>query len=238
MNKPRWLDDEAEIQQLLHWFIDRLDDKKQHERKNLLSRPVNNKNFPSLFRNNEHSDHEWSMIKSLQQDHNLIEIKTTRKLKPHESEFANKSLIFNPQAEQQVREWLERPAQVPYSQQWGNAINQYVDHFADQGEALIKRSAKLEGKTAEQIITGFANLTPFIDKGLSLRQLSARCFWGHSKFLDNREDLLNTLFTNANIRPRPIMVNVCLSETIKGVLFIENHDTYINALSEIGRAHV
>ncbi len=232
MNKPRWLDDEPEIQQLLHWFIDRLNNKKQHERKSLLSRPINNKNFPALFRNNEHSDHEWLMIKSLQEDHNLIEIKSTRKLKPHENEFANKSLVFNPQSEQLVREWLKRPEKIPYNQQWANTVSKYAHHFSDQGEALARRSARLNGKNAEQIVAGFATLAQFIDKGLSLRQLSARCFWGHSKFLDNREDLLNALFKNVNIRPRPIMVNVCLPEKIKGVLFIENQDSYLNAVSE------
>lgn len=63
--------------------------------------------------------------------------------------------------------------------------------------------------------------------------MSARCFWGQSKFLDNREELLKTVFNNANIRPRPIMVNACLPEEITAVLFIENHDTYINAIRAV-----
>lgn len=232
MDKPRWLDDEAEITQLLHWFIDILDIPRQTERKKSPTRIVNKKNLPALFRNDEQSDHEWVMIKSLAEEYQLIKIGDAHKRGPYEAEFANKRLIFNPQAESMLRDWLQRPQQLPYAQQWRNAVSKYAVSFSDQGDALAnQRPVKITGKNAEEVITGFSELAHFIDKGLSMRQLSARCFWGHSKFLDGREELLTSLFAIANIRPRPIMVNVCLPDEFKGVLFIENHDSYVNAIA-------
>ena len=231
MDKPRWLEDEPEIQQLLHWFVDRLDQQKQSDRKTLLSRPVNQKNFPLLFRHDQQADHEWAMLKALSDDYGLFDIKSSRKLNAHEATFANKSLVLKSHAEPLLRKWLNRPAQQTARQQWQTAVQQHADYFLDQGQALAEHPASLHGKSATELVAAFASLAPFIDKGLSLRQLSARCFWGHSKFLDKREALLHELFDHCHIRPRPVMVHVYLPQQIGAVLFIENQDSYLNAIS-------
>lgn len=61
---------------------------------------------------------------------------------------------------------------------------------------------------------------------VTLRQLSARSFWGNSKVLDDRLDLVTGLFPDLEILGRSVPVNVFLPETYAGVLFIENQDTY------------
>ena len=64
----------------------------------------------------------------------------------------------------------------------------------------------------------------------TLRQLSTHAFWGDSKVLDERADLLTALFPALQIRERAIVVAVHLPLAIRGALFIENQDTYTAAL--------
>jgi Wadjet anti plasmid transformation system JetA-like protein len=61
--------------------------------------------------------------------------------------------------------------------------------------------------------------------------LSAYAFWGDSKVLDDRGELIATLFPQLQIRERAIVVSVYLPGTPDGVLFIENQDTYTCACS-------
>ena len=49
--------------------------------------------------------------------------------------------------------------------------------------------------------------------------------------LDTREDLLQQLYPEIEFAPRPILLHVYLPESFNGVLFIENQDTYIQALA-------
>jgi hypothetical protein len=64
---------------------------------------------------------------------------------------------------------------------------------------------------------------------MTLRQLSATLFWGDSKILDDRGEFIATLLPDLDIRDRAIVVAVYLPETCRGVLFIENQDTYTAA---------
>ena len=47
---------------------------------------------------------------------------------------------------------------------------------------------QLTGKSAHDVVQGFTKIGCFQNGKLTLRQLSARVFWGHSKVLDTRED--------------------------------------------------
>jgi hypothetical protein len=51
-------------------------------------------------------------------------------------------------------------------------------------------------------------------------------FWGDSKILDERGDLVTALLPHLEIRDRALVIAVHLPERCKGVLFIENQDTY------------
>lgn len=229
MDKPRWLEDSIEVQQLLHRFVDKLDSQPLSERKQDLRIPVNKKILPELFRHDEQSDQQWFFIKNLAEQYKLFRIKAMRKTGPYDAEFNNTVLVFNPEAEGMLRTWLSRPIQLPYAQQWRNAVRQHAAIFIDEGTELINRPAQIPGLTVEQVVNGFVQLAIYVDKGLSLRQLSAMCFHGHSKFLDARDDLLGKIFSGVNIQARPVLVNIFLPEKIGGVLFIENHDTYMSA---------
>jgi hypothetical protein len=54
-------------------------------------------------------------------------------------------------------------------------------------------------------------------------------FWGDSKVLDERGPLVAALWPELEIRERALVVAVHLPATCRGVLFIENQDTYTAA---------
>ena len=229
MDKPRWLEDEPELEKLLHRFLDKLDNQPLSERKQALRLKVDRKILPNLFRHDEQSDHEWHMLQTLADQFRLFDIKQARKSGLYEADFNNASLVFNPEAEDLLRGWLQRPQTRSYALQWRKAIYKNAAFFMDGGLALASRPARISALSAEQVVDGFVNLAKYIDKDLSLRQLSSLCFRGHSKFLDAREDVLMALYSEVNIRPRPVLANVFLPPVIQGVIFVENHDTYVNA---------
>lgn len=67
----------------------------------------------------------------------------------------------------------------------------------------------------------------------TLRQLSARCFWGESKFLDRRERLIAATYPSLahNIAPRPLLLSVYLPQVLERVLFVENQDTFLQLVA-------
>jgi hypothetical protein len=64
---------------------------------------------------------------------------------------------------------------------------------------------------------------------MTLRQLSATLFWGDSKILDDRGELVVALLPRLEIRDRVLVIAVHLPARCRGVLFVENQDTYTAA---------
>jgi hypothetical protein len=61
--------------------------------------------------------------------------------------------------------------------------------------------------------------------------MSARAFFGDSKFLETREGMIQMLYPGMFAAPRPLVVAACLPHAIHGVLFIENQDSYVRAVA-------
>ncbi len=228
MDKPRWLDDVPEIRALLAEFLDRLDRKAEGGSQQLRPIKVEPKRFPALFRNDADADRQWVLLKSLHDT--VLEIEVDRKRAPYDAEYIGARVGLIAAAEDTLRRWLDRPRVSPYAVRWREEVARHAGSFADAGAALAARPIQLPGKTAAEVAAAFARAAEHANAGLSLRQLSARCFWGHSKFLDDRAELLAALLPSLRLQPRAIVVNVFLPEQIDGVLFIENQDSYVRAV--------
>ncbi|MDH5547043.1 MAG: DUF2220 family protein [Gammaproteobacteria bacterium] len=226
MHRPAWLDEEAEILGLLSSLIDDLDKRPYSQRKQALRKKLNKKTLPGLFRHDAGSDQLWSLLKSLSTDYHIFDIKVDHKRGPYAAEFDNAALLFLENAEPLVRRWLLRPARRPYRQEWSDAVYSNESCFGDALDEFANRPIQVTGLSAEDIVLGFVKLSSLISKGMSLRQLSAYCFFGDSKFLDQRQDYVEKLFANSNIRPRPVVVNAYLPPRFDDVLFVENQDSY------------
>lgn len=231
MDKPRWLDDEPEILALLGRFLDKLDRRPAGDWQQPPTLPVDDRHLPGLFRHDSDADQLWTLLKSL--DGQLLDIHLDRKRGRYDAEYHGARLRLILAAEETLRDWLQRPRVTPYTVDWRAAVERHAHAFADGGAALLARPIVLAGHDAGEIVAAFANLATPTNTLLSLRQLSARGFWGLSKFLDDREELLAALFPALVLQPRPIVVNVLLPARIEGVLFIENQDSYTRAVAGI-----
>jgi len=233
MDKPRWLDEQPEIRQLLHQLIDKLDARPAESRRHPPAITVNPKMFPELFQQQgEQADHLWLMVKQLAGQFHVIEIRPDPKRDPFSPEYAAARIRLVLAAETQLRAWLDRPATPTPQQQWQQAVDRYQPMFPGDCQRLRSRNIPVPGKTPEQVVAAFAKIIQYQHQVLTLRQLSARCFWGLSKFLDPREKLLQGLYPDIALLARPVLVHVHLPQQPQGVLFVENLDSYIQMIQK------
>lgn len=214
---------------MLGAFLDKLDQKPIDERARIPTIKINRNIAPVLHAHDEAADRTWALLRSL--DGELFEISLKRNRQPYDPEYMGASLRFLETAEEICRSWLDRPRQQRYQEEWKAAIDAHAQAFVDGGASLRARPARIPGKDAQAVVAAFARIGTLPSGTLTLRQLSAQVFWGHSKVLDSREDLLRQLFPRLALAPRPLLVQVYLPQSCKGVLFIENQDTYMQALA-------
>ena len=235
IEKPRWLEDYPDIKKCLQEFINRLENKPATDRvRKTIPYAANRKNFPSLWEQTTESDNQWQLIRELQDSFGICEIRLNKKRDPLDAEYKNASIRLFCSAENTVRLWLNRPFEEPLLQQWRQVVGQYQLSFPGSTERLASRVFTLGDKSIEEIVKAFVNLGKYQAESLTLRQLSAKCFWGLSKTLDNQEELVRSLYPDIAIKPRSLMINLHYpdigDDAVIACLFIENQDTYINAL--------
>lgn len=119
--------------------------------------------------------------------------------------------------------------QLPYRREWEAAVR---EAFAGREPAVIEAVARLElsipGKPAKEVATRLSSLDQYTGKGLSIREVSARLFWGMSKVLDCRQQLIASVLDSDDcpFPCSPVVLNVKLSSRGTSVMFIENLDTF------------
>lgn len=226
--RPRWVDEEPMVAGLLDTFLHKL------EKGHRLTMRVNAKTLPELFDfTTGDTKYLWSLVKSLNNEYHILSIRYGR-TKPFQESYDNAQLVFNEEKEEMVRDWLNRPALDPYALVWQEALHKRASEFEDHGQTFSEQMVRLPDRGAEQTLRAFARIRGELQKPITLRALSARCFWGDSKFLDHREELVRALypFSSHNLLPRPVLITVNLATTFRRVLFVENQDTFL-ALSQL-----
>lgn len=224
---PPWLNDEDELRALLGRVLDRFDQQPGEERRQQLYFSAE-RELPSLNNMDTAADQLWHLVRQLAAL-GLCAIRSGRR-GPYDPEWKNARLAFVPQAEDTLRAWLDRPREEPAIRAWRAAVAQHAAAFPGRIDALLKRRIAIPGHSDGEVVAALARSGTFSEP-LTLRQLSARIFRGDSKRLDDREELIRALFPHLPLKPRPLVVAVYLPETYRGVLFIENQDSYAAALA-------
>lgn len=227
VQSPPWLQEEPALLGLLHLFIDRFDQGPTDDVERRLSLRLTRRHCPELYGEREEADHVWSLIRSLDKQYQIWTIKGPR-ARPGEADFEKIRLEFNEEAEACVREWLHRPLIDPYSLIWKASVEKHAAHWPGSIRFLLNSPLRAENRGAEEVVQALIRFSA-LRESLTLREASARCFWGDSKFAENRETWLREVFPGQmqQIRPRPILLNVVVPPVLEGVLWVENQDTFL-----------
>lgn len=228
MNAPRWLADEPWLRELLHWFVDRLGEPRSRD----ITRRVNARTIPALFDFNADTAYRWQLVRQLVEEYRIFSIEPDRRLREFQESYENAQLRLNPASESLLRDWLDRPREDPLLVAWREALEPHAGHFADAGAALLLTRPMLEGCTPRDMVAAFAEAGALLDRGLSLREISARCFRGHSKFLDARADLLQCLFgaRTESVSLRPLLLTAWAPREFTQLVIVENQDSFLRLL--------
>jgi hypothetical protein len=227
VSAPVWLFDEPEILALLNAALDRFD----HQPTETRSRAVlldAHQSLPSLTRMDAAADQLWSLVQDLSR-HGVLAIRPGKR-GLYDADWSGAKLAFEGESEMLLREWLQRARTPSALDQWRAAVQQHVDRFPHGADVLLARRIDIAGRAPEEVVAAIARVGD-ISGPITLRQLSASIFWGDSKVLDERTELISALFPQLEIRERPIVVAVFLPACLRGVLFIENQDTYTAAIA-------
>lgn len=194
---------------------------------------VNSKTLPALFDySSENTEYYWSLIVDLADEYAIFSIHMARP-RPGVEVYEKSRLVIKPEGEALLRHWLQRPRETPYAACWKRAGESNAQYFIAGGAALLAKPIRRQGQTAEQVVEGFVQAAKLLLEPITLRSLSAKCFWADSKFLDVREDLVRRLLPNADMYliTRPLLIHVAMAATTQQVLFVENQDTFLQLLA-------
>ena len=223
---PVWLQDEPEIRALLGAALDRFDQQSGEQRSRSTFLSVR-QHLPSLASGDEQADHLWSLVKALAAL-GALSIRPGKR-GPLDPDWHGAKIAFAPQSESILRQWLGRPALASPMVRWRQAVEAQAQLFPSGHDVLLARRIAVAGRSDRDVVEALARLAA-VRRPATLRQLSTLAFWGDSKVLDDRGDLIGALFPELPVRERPIVVAVNLPERFDGVLFIENQDNYSAAV--------
>lgn len=224
---PVWLTEEPWLQELLLWFIDKLEKQRSRD----VTRLVKPQTVPALFDFSEDTTYRWELIEQeLVQRYQIFSIRSVRRSEHSQEPYENIQLRLNAAAEPLLRHWLNRPRISAEEQSWQAAIDHYAHHFIDQGAALRTQRLALPGYSSIQLVAGMASVAERLGQALTLREMSAHCFLGNSKVLDNRQELLSRLFGHSSsaLIERPLLLTAWAPPGFSSLLFIENQDTFLH----------
>jgi len=225
VERPQWLDDEAEIRALLGAALDRFDRQRGVDRQRRIHLAAL-EHLPSLARSDAAADQVWALVQELERRGVLAIRRPVRS--PYDVDWQAAKIAFSPESEATLREWLSRDWSAPAKSIWRHAIERHAESFHDAGAALLSQRIVIENRSAPEIVAALAGAAK-LTRPMTLRQLSATVFWGNSKILDERAELVAALLPHLEIRERTLVMAVHLPRDCRGVLFIENQDTYTTA---------
>lgn len=206
-----WLQDEQELTKLLHAALDRFDRQPASARQRDVLLPVE-QYLSTLARADVGADHLWSLVRELEQ-HGVLTIRLARR-GPFDPDWKGAKLAFSEMGERLMREWLQREPLTPELQKWREAVRKHPDAFPGGCDALLARRIAIDGYSSEEVVAAFVRIGSMRGP-LTLRQVSALAFWGDSKVLDDRAELIAALFPQLEIRERAIVVAVYLPTSSK-----------------------
>jgi hypothetical protein len=228
---------------LLGSALDRLDRSRPEDRTNAVRIPIDPNTAPEIFRAETIADREiaWHVIDVLADAG--IGILAYRRAARHGSREDRQPLFeisTTPANEDRLRAFYGRPRPgLKYSDEW-RCLVQSSELDNDIKAAISDLPVSIPGRSATEVFSRLISIRSLHDhrETLHLREVSSRIFWGLSKVLDNRSDLVAALLGLAECPypAQPIHLNVYFAGAFSWILFIENKTSFERAIRDAREA--
>lgn len=214
-----------DISKIVHFILDKLDQQPSPLRNRKIKIPIDHKYLPTLYSPKDFNDDkklEDALIVLLKKGIFGIEERQKESFKRFSEKKAAK-LVFNYEYEEDLRNFFNRPVFVD---KWLDTVNK-TNNIEDLKELLLRNKIGIFSKTEEEILEKLITLLTSNNHNKSVRHISSKYFWGLSKVLDNKSEIIDYCF----LKPSPIILHIkSFSKEFKNILFIENLDTYSQIL--------
>lgn len=239
MSEPLWLKANGTLQ-LLNYIVDKLDAADIQGKSLVRAIKLNGKSFPALYKSNLEEEREqlWGFLQQMV-SWGWFDVKLDR-LKPGQAPYESNPRLFILN-ELEVRRITNRPVRVRSpTELWREAVFAHLSADVSIKEAASRLKVEIPGRSAEEIVRQLSLLPSIANEPLLLREVSARLFWGQSKVLDGRQQLVATVLQHDEcpFPEMPVQLQVHLPrDGFSGVLFIENQATFEQATRDSMRRY-
>lgn len=240
MREPLWLKASGTLQ-LLNYLVDKLDAADAQGKSLVRAIKLDGRSFPALYNSSleEEKEQLWGFLQQMV-SWGWFVVKLDRLQLGQTPYECNPRLFILKEAE--VRRITGRPIRIQSSAElWREAVFAHLNADESIKETVSRLKIEIPGRSAEEIVRQLALLPSIASEPLLLREVSARLFWGQSKVLDGRQQLVAAVLQQDEcpFPEMPVQLQVHLpQEDFSGVLFIENQATFEQAIRDSsGRYH-
>jgi Uncharacterized protein conserved in bacteria C-term(DUF2220) len=228
---------------LLGSALDRLDRSRPQDRTNAVRIPIDPNTAPEIFKAESNADREiaWHVLDVLTDAGiGTLEYRRAARHGSREDRQPVFEISVAPAIEDRLRVFYGRPRPGQrYSEAWRGLVES--SDLSDDAKAIIAALPfAIPGRSAEEVFHRLISIRDLHDsrENLHLREISSRTFWGLSKVLDSRTDLVAALFGLAECPypAQPIHLNVYFAGAFSWVLFVENKTSFERAMRDAGEA--
>jgi hypothetical protein len=197
------------------------------------SQKIDAKAFPELFNaaSGEDADFHWSLLKDAAALCGVVvSLKPTKNLvAEYERERCPKLEILKHDLPKLLDTLSLAPLAPRHRDEWRAALLSGLAAPSTVAEALVPFTLRIDGRTHAEVVEALNHVLSLKNEPLRLREVSSQAFWGLSKVLDDRTDMVAKLLEldECPFAPPPIHLSIRLPHgAIKGVLFVENKTTF------------
>lgn len=209
----------------MRWFVERAIKNLQRSDK-----PLRKTLKSDFFPKNEAGSLSWALLNKLALSNTSPPLLTIKPKKNYYDVEWNGASVYCPQQGiEQLVDWLDYVVDDSLSF-WQRDLDEHLLSNEPANfdlDFLKSKSIRFSGKTNVEVIQRFSDLANGNAVDKTIRELSAKYFWGDSKFLESLSgDWLSKVLPQLNVKDRKIQVNFYLPKHYERVLFVENLDSY------------
>jgi Uncharacterized protein conserved in bacteria C-term(DUF2220) len=213
--------------------IDRFDGLGPEERKKALRISLNAVTAPEIFQAESSTDRElaWHVLEVLEAEGvGTLRFGRAPRHGAREERKPAFEIALSSANEERLREFYGRARPGPtYGQQWRDLVEASAISTAAK-TALAASPIVVEGRPAVAVLDRLLSIRELdrADSPLFLREVSSRVFWGISKILDGRGDLVAAMLDKDEcpFAEQPVHLCVDVRGEFEQMLFIENKTTF------------